>query len=230
MLTITVVIPVYNEAALLPNRLLAIQARVKHSLFCKLLIVDGNSTDNSFKAVQDAGFTVIKTSKGRAIQMNFGAENTDSEIIYFLHLDSMPPLNFDEHIRSAVLQGASCGCFRLKFDSEHWWFACIAWPTRFNWNPFRGGDQSLFVTQKHWKQFGGFKAELICFEDHEILPKLQRNGHFVVLKQTITTSARRYHQNGLLKLQLIFIFLKILYYSKTVHANKIPIIYKRLVK
>ena len=80
--------------------------------------------------------------------MNAGAKAATGSILYFLHADSFPPKNFDQHIINEVEKGNSAGCFRLKFDSNHWWLRLASWLTQFRWRACRGGDQSQFITKK----------------------------------------------------------------------------------
>lgn len=47
---------------------------------CEIIVVDGQSSDNTCEAVRRAGFTCIRSpQKGRAAQMNLGAEKSEGD-------------------------------------------------------------------------------------------------------------------------------------------------------
>ena len=78
-------------------------------------------TKFSKKKFTRTNITLISSPKGRAKQMNLGAKNAKGDIFYFLHADSLPPNRFDKFIIDEVKKGNKAGCFRMQFDSAHWW-------------------------------------------------------------------------------------------------------------
>lgn len=134
------------------------------------------------------------------------------EILYFLHADSIPPKNFTDHIICAKVKGYSSGSFRLRFDLSHWFLKANCWFTRFDLNAVRFGDQSLFVTQDVFKKSGGFKESLLMMEDQEIIHRIKKQGKFTVMNASVITSARKYRDNGIFRMQGIFYRIWFLYY------------------
>ncbi|MFC7669622.1 hypothetical protein ACFQT0_21320 [Hymenobacter humi] len=120
-------------------------------------------------------------------------------------------MGFLHHIRAAVAAGYGCGCFRLAFDERHWFLQANAWFTRFNVAAVRFGDQSLFVTKRVLEQAGGYREDLIIMEDQEIIGRLLRHARLRVLPATVLTSARKYRENGVFRLQGVFFLLTLLY-------------------
>ncbi|HEU5145982.1 MAG TPA: glycosyltransferase family 2 protein, partial [Chryseosolibacter sp.] len=158
------------------------------------------------------GATVIECPrKGRSAQMNDGAQKSRGSILYFLHADSIPPRSFAEDIRRAVQAGNAMGCYRLRFDFNHWFLKANAWFTRFDINAFRYGDQSLFVTRCCFEKAGGFCEKHIVMEDNEIVRRLKKLGRFVILPREVITSARKYIDNGVFKMQGAFYLIYFLY-------------------
>ncbi len=147
---------------------------------------------------------LIASSKGRAIQMNVGANQAKGDILYFLHADSYPPNNFDELIINEVENGNPAGCFKMKFDSNHWWLKLAGWLTQFSWKACRGGDQSQFITKDLFEKLNGFDENYSVYEDYDLINKLYDKKQFVVIQEWLTTSARRYDANGIWKLQFHF--------------------------
>ena len=121
------------------------------------------------------------------------------------------------------------GCYRLRFDVDHWFLKANAWFTRFDVNAFRYGDQSLFVSRENFDRVGGFSEKHIVFEDYDIIKRLRRQGKFAILKKEVTTSARKYVSNGIFKMQGIFYLMYIVYrlgYSQ----EKMLALFRKLVR
>ncbi|MDP4284756.1 MAG: TIGR04283 family arsenosugar biosynthesis glycosyltransferase [Bacteroidota bacterium] len=210
---ISIIIPTYNEASQIAETIRkTLAARGDHET--EIIIVDGGSMDNTVSIARECGVkTVLSEHKGRAAQMNKGAAVAQGDIFYFLHADSIPPVNFTNYIIDALAKGFSSGCFRLSFDYDHWFLKANCWFTRFDINAVRFGDQSLFVTKKIFQSIGGFKEDILMMEDQEIIHRIKEYGKFVVMNGTINTSARKYLDNGIYRLQVIFFLIWFLYYS-----------------
>ncbi len=171
----------------------------------EILLIDGGSTDKSLEIAKSiSGITVLSSPKGRPIQMNFGAKSANFEVLYFLHIDSHPPKNFDALIIQEVKRGNLAGCFRMKFRSQHPWLKFIGWLTRFKLRACRGGDQSQFITKDLFYAIGGYNEEFLIYEDQLLISELYTRKEFVVIPKWLTTSARRFEEVGVFNLQLIF--------------------------
>jgi hypothetical protein len=153
-------------------------------------------------------------TKGRAAQMNFGASKAKGEVLYFLHADSFPPINIIDDIFENIKKGFHSGCYKLSFDSDEILLKFYTWFTKFNVDVFRFGDQSLYVHKDLFHKIGGFNNSLIVMEDQQIVREIKRQGKFIVMNGAITTSSRKYKRIGILKLQLIFTLIVILFYMR----------------
>ena len=211
--SISIVIPVLNEAANI-NRLLAhlIENETGENI-SEIIVVDGNSQDNTTELVKEfsknstIAIRLIQSERGRAKQMNAGANHSKSTILYFLHADSYPPKGFDTLIISEIEKQQLAGCFKMRFDSNHWWLAIVGWATRFNWKICRGGDQSLFITKALFNEIGGFDQRYIIYEDQILTNQLYKRKQFVVIQHWIVTSARLYEKKGVWNLQYHFLMI-----------------------
>lgn len=205
MTKISVVIPVLNEVdsiGLLLNHLLD-NSNPEH--IAEFIVVDGGSTDGSQQIIETfQNVLLLSSQKGRAKQMNLGAAYATGTILYFLHADSFPPKHFDELIISEIKKGNNAGCFRLKFDSNHWWLRLASWLTQFSWRACRGGDQSQFITSALFDEIGGYNEDYIIYEDNILINELYSRNQFVVINKKIKTSARLYRKHGVWKLQYHF--------------------------
>lgn len=210
---ISIIIPTYNEEENIAETIIEIKKRDNESLISEIIISDGQSTDKTVAIALNKGATVVVCKmKGRAAQMNYGASIAKGEILYFLHADSIPPKGFTKNIVDAFKKNYVAGCFRLAFDYDHWFLKANCWFTRFNVNSVRFGDQSLFVTKNVFEKCGGFDESLLLMEDQEIIHRIKKNGKFIVMNNAVITSARKYLDNGIYRMQGIFVGIWFLYY------------------
>ena len=205
MSKLSVIIPMFNEASNIGALIEHLKTRANDLKDLEIIVVDGGSEDNSIDVVSEFNhINLVSSEKGRAKQMNAGAKIATGEILYFLHADSFPPSNFDRLIQSEVDKGNLAGCFRLKFDHNHWWLRLAGWLTKFSWRACRGGDQSQFITKELFDEIGGFDERYVIYEDNDLINKLYARKQFVVIQKPIQTSARCYRRHGIWKLQYHF--------------------------
>ena len=211
-MSISIIIPTLNEERYIGRLLKYLKNDQSYQLVTEILVVDGRSDDRTRILASELGARVISSAvRHRAVQMNLGAAKATGTILYFLHADTFPPREFASRILQAVGTGCHCGCFRLKFNWDHWFLGANSWFTRFNFQVFRYGDQSLFVGRHAFFKVGGFKQELKLFEDQDIVVRLKRAYSFVVLPDYVVTSARKYRRNGPYRLQLVYYWLYLLF-------------------
>lgn len=202
--SISIVIPVLNEEDTISTLLSYLEENTSSKNIKEIIIVDGGSTDNTIALAKENNVKAIISEKGRSRQMNSGARCATGNILYFLHVDTLPPKNFDVFILNAVRKGNQAGCFRMKFDSSSRFLRFFAWCTRLNYKICRGGDQSLFITKALFENSGGFNEDYVVYEDNEFTDRLYELIDFKILPRHVITSARRYEQKGEVKLQYHF--------------------------
>lgn len=208
---VSVIVPVLNEESNIGILLEHLDRNLAKPEEVEVLVVDGGSKDKttsiarSYQERLSYSIDVISSAPGRATQMNTGAKHARGYILYFLHVDSLPPKNFDRWIANYVSKGHLAGCFRMRFDNDHILLRFCQWFTRINMKFCRGGDQSLFVDGATFRDMGGYDQAFGIYEDCEFTGRLYdaRIG-FVVIPKTVTTSARKYQTNGTWRLQYHF--------------------------
>lgn len=201
---ISIIVPILNEADYIGKLLSCLQNKIAPEHVEEILVIDGGSTDSSLKIAEEYGATIVHSEKGRAKQMNLGAQMAKAEILYFLHADTLPPKNFVLYILEAVKGGFQAGCFQMQFDSNSRFLKFFAWFTRINHQICRGGDQSLFVTKRLFQNSKGFNEDYKIYEDNEFIGRLYKKTKFKVLPLQVKTSARRYEKVGAIRLQYHF--------------------------
>lgn len=207
---LSIVIPTLNEEKVIGRTLSELRSRSsgRH----EIIVVDGGSRDDTVSVVRQNGADrVVREGRGRARQMNAGARAAGSDVLYFLHADTIPPEHFDRRILTAVERGVPAGCFRLSFQPSHPLLSLYAWFTRFDIDAFRFGDQSLFVTRRLFLESGGMREDHLLMEDQEFVRRLKSRARFEILAPPVTTSSRKYRRNGIVRLQLIYFWIWLRY-------------------
>lgn len=227
---ISVIIPTYNEEKHIQATIHNVWQSDTASLVKEIIVADGGSTDATFAIACSEGVTaVVSPKKGRSAQMNFGASLAGQQILYFLHADTIVPPGFTNDIKLAIEKGYTAGCFMLQFDHNHWFLKANCWFTRFDVDAFRYGDQSLFVRREYFNKVNGFCEKHIVFEDYRIIKQLKKEGPFAIIKKPVITSARKYLDNGVIKMQGIFYMMYFLYRAGYSQPELVST-YKRLIK
>ncbi|NTW69078.1 MAG: glycosyltransferase family 2 protein [Chlorobiaceae bacterium] len=201
--SLSVIIPTFNEEAGIAESLQALLNLVKGTQAFEIIVSDASS-DRTPEILATFPVTVCRNAKGRARQMNTGARHATGSILYFLHADTLPPATFLDDIRSAIQNGKRAGCFKMKFDDENPLMSLFGWFTQFPLPVCRGGDQSLFIERSLFEEIGGFNEELQIMEDYDMVRRIEAHTPVHILEAEVTTSARKFQQNGIIPLQINF--------------------------
>lgn len=214
-MAITIIIPTYNEEKTILDLLTHLSLGIKDEKDAEILVVDGGSTDNTMKIVVEHGYKcILSDRKGRAAQMNIGAELASGNILYFVHADTRPPSSFVADIDQALAEGFQSGCYRYQFDHyPNPLLKINAYCTRFDRIMCRGGDQTLFITRELFNQIGGFREDFAIMEDYDLIKKIQRNSSFKIIQKDATVSSRKYNDNGYFRVQIANLTVFMMYFA-----------------
>ncbi|MFO7846318.1 MAG: hypothetical protein R6V27_07145 [Balneolaceae bacterium] len=168
---------------------------------------------------------LMAPSKGRAVQMNTGADSANGSILYFVHADSKPPETFQQDIRKSVESGERAGCYRFAFDSDHPMLKVNSYFTQFDRLMCRGGDQTLFITRDLFDELKGFRNDYKIMEDFEFISRLRKRESFTIIPKDTIVSARKYEDNSYLKVNFENLIVFTMFYlgasqETMVHAYK----------
>lgn len=200
-MNISIIIPTLNESktiALLVSHLLL----HSKSLVKEIIVVDGGSVDNTLQIASNLGVIAVSSpEKGRAAQMNFGASLSTGDILYFVHADTIPPIDFAQSILEKINDGYEAGRFRTCFDSNALLLFINAFFTRFDLFVCYGGDQSLFIRSSVFTSLDGFNQSMVIMEDYDIVARLKKIARYGIIQKDILVSARKYELNSWWKVQ-----------------------------
>jgi len=216
-MSIAVIIPVLNEQDALPSLLNALLPLE----FEEVILVDGNSHDRSVEVAKTVlekapnfHCRVISGPRGRAIQMNAGAAQATADLLLFLHADTQLPHNAKTVIEQALSHPHVVGGrFDVRFpqDRGYAWVVSRMMNHRSRFSGICTGDQAMFVRRGVFESMGGF-ADMPLMEDIEFSRRLKRKGAVLALKETVTTSFRRWEQQGPLRTILRMWVLRFFYW------------------
>lgn len=199
---ISIIIPVFNEAAIIEKTLLQLQQNSQ----VEIIVVDGGSQDETVTLAEQTGVKVIKSSNGgRALQMNAGAAIAQADILLFLHADTQLPANYIEIVQKTLSSPqAIAGAFELAIDGQDLSLRIVEilvkMRSRFLSLPY--GDQAIFLTKEVFQDLGGF-AKLPIMEDFELVQRLKRQGKIIIAPLAAVTSSRRWQKLGIWQTTII---------------------------
>lgn len=208
---LSIIVPVLNEAAFLGDYLGQLQAMRRDGH--EVIVVDGGSSDGSLALAQGLADAVLQAPRGRALQMNAGAERARGEVLLFLHADTQLPAGAAESIRRGLAGGAGWGRFDVSISGRHWLLPVIAacMNLRSRYTGIATGDQAIFVDARLFSDLGGF-PELALMEDIALSRRLKARCWPVCLRARVLTSGRRWEQVGVLRTVLLMWGLRLAYF------------------
>jgi rSAM/selenodomain-associated transferase 2 len=220
----SIIVPVFNEARLLPTCLAHLRERATGA---EVIVADGGSTDGTSDLARDLCDHIVVSERNRAIQMNAGARVAHGDILWFLHVDAEVPHGcLDEIERIMDNSKVAGGFFRIRLP--------LGWVYRFTDSfahyagillRMRCGDHGLFCRRTVFLEIGGF-PEVPLMEDVEFFRLLRRRGRVGYSQERIVASPRRYESIGRARLTLAYGLIAMLYIFG-VPLTKLASIYER---
>jgi rSAM/selenodomain-associated transferase 2 len=205
----SIIVPVFNEAPLIRRFLGHLSERAPGA---EIIVADGESTDGT--ADLAAGFCdrLVESQRGRAKQMNAGAQAANGDILWFVHADVELPLQcLDEIARIMEDSNVVGGYFRIRLPRG------LVYRLTDGFAHYAGillrmrcGDHGIFCRRTAFVDVGGFPT-VPLMEDVEFFRRLHRCGRVVHSEKRIVVSPRRYEAIGRARLTFAYGFIATLY-------------------
>ena len=196
--SLAIVMPVLNEAAGIEAALRALMPLMARGV--RVLVADGGSADDTpARARRFGGVEVIEAARGRAAQMNAGAQAASgARVLLFLHADTTLPPDADRLIEQALAGGRHVwGRFDVRIAGRPRMLRVVAacMNVRSRWSGIATGDQALFMTRAAFDAIGGFPEQPLM-EDIEMSKRLRTLSRPACLRERVITSGRRWESRG----------------------------------
>lgn len=213
---VSIIIPVYNEEAVIKEALGGIN-RLEGSF--EVIIVDGGSGDKTLQVINDedikhAAIGLVRSPRGRAKQMNYGASLAENDTLLFLHADSILPPNAVALVESALKdEGCIGGGFSLAIDEQAIIYRLIALFSNLRVRLFGHffGDQAVFMRKEVFWRLGGFR-EIELMEDMDLSQRAKKIGKMIQLPDKVKSSARRWKWGGVWRTIWLMQKIKLMYF------------------
>src|SRR5262249_14781480 len=147
----------------------------------------------------------VVAPRGRGAQMNAGAAVAQADVLLFLHADTRLPPGADRLIVAALARPDQVwGRFDARIGGRHPLLPVVA--TLMNWRSrltgIATGDQAMFVRRAAFAVVAGF-PDIALMEDIIVSKRLRHLSRPACLAARVTTSGRRWDQNGLFRTILL---------------------------
>ena len=222
---LSVIIPTLNEAAAIRPTLDSLQALRGRG--AEVIVTDGGSADGTPALAALLADRVLAAPKGRARQMNSGAEAAGGEVLLFLHADTRLPERADGMVLDGLAAGGRVwGRFDVHIEGRPWMLRVVAFcmNRRSRWTGVATGDQAMFVRREAFWALGGFPVQPLM-EDIELSKRLRRLGPPLCLRERAATSGRRWESRGVWRTIWLMWRLRWLYW-RGVAAEKLAEAYR----
>ncbi|HET6725659.1 MAG TPA: TIGR04283 family arsenosugar biosynthesis glycosyltransferase [Gammaproteobacteria bacterium] len=206
MRTLSVCIPVLNEAASLP-RLLA-QLHAQQDVTLDVVVADGGSTDGCIETLPPGVRLVVGQGRGRGAQLNAAARMARGDMLLFLHADSWidAPRLLANAMTALLATHRQAGYdhvaahFPLRFQRTQGrcelLFRYMEAKTRLNRPGTINGDQGMLMSRNFFESLGGFDETRPFLEDQDMAARVFATGRWITLPGRLGTSARRFESLG----------------------------------
>lgn len=203
MAHLSVIVPVFNEAAGIVAALTALSPLRQHGV--EVIVADGGSQDDTVALATPLADQVIAAPRGRAAQMNAGAAQATGNMLLFLHADTQLPTDADTLIAKSMQQfGGAWGRFDVHIDGTHFMLPLVAamMNARSRLTGIATGDQAMFVARDVFVKAEGF-PDIPLMEDLVLSKRLKQIGPPLCLRARVTTSGRRWERHGVIRTILL---------------------------
>lgn len=196
---ISVIIPVLNESKVITG--LLGQLQVLRECSHQVIVVDGGSCDDTVAIARSCVDKVIQCEPGRARQMNAGAEIADGNILWFLHADSILPVDADVLVERAMsISGSFWGRFDVRLSGKPILLRLVerSMNMRSLITGIATGDQGIFCLKQEFYRYGGY-SDIPLMEDIDLSSRFKSIQRPARIKIPVTTSSRRWEKQGIIR-------------------------------
>ena len=217
-MSVTLLVPTLDEAKALPELVQIFAALDPRP--GEILLVDGGSVDETCAIAEAAGWRVLSTARGRALQINAGVAAAQGDIVCVVHADTHPPGDMvaviertlsDPAIALASFTPVIRGPEKTRWGTtihnwaKTWYAPLLTRPHLF----VRGvrllfGDHAMFFRRTDFLATGGCTPGDAVMEEADLCVKFALLGKVKMVARRVYTSDRRIAEWGALKANWIY--------------------------
>ncbi|MFI4919926.1 MAG: glycosyltransferase, partial [Legionellales bacterium] len=196
--TVSIVIPVKNEAEFLPHSISALlKAITYYGDPAEIIIVDNGSTDSTVEIASSFGCIVLENNDGNISRLrNIGAHAALGKYLGFIDADCVVA-EFWLTICVESLRSGTVGIVGTRAIPdlgnatwvENGWFRLISGVERPDY-PFWIGTSNMLMLRSVFLDVGGFDENLVTAEDVNLCRKVLRNSSIKLEKRIDTIHLR----------------------------------------
>jgi glycosyltransferase involved in cell wall biosynthesis len=203
-MTLSIILPAFNEARLLPTTLAAVQearrALDSEGWASEVIVCDNNSTDDTGRIAREHGARVVFEPVNMiARARNAGASVATGDWLVFIDADSQPSRELFTAMVAAIRSGrvlAGGATVRMDSDDLRVRIGAAFWNTASRLRGLMAGS-FIFVEAAAFRRIGGFSGQFYAAEEidltHRLRPLARASGRRIVIlsKTPLLTSARK---------------------------------------
>lgn len=191
---ISFVIPAYNEEKYLAPTLAAVHDAMRPlGEPYEIVVANDNSSDATAQVAEQGCARVVNVQKRQiAGTRNAGAAAAKGDLLVFVDADTRINEAVMRSALAAVRDGAIGGGAGVRFyDGPPWVHRHVKWiGAVMRWCKWAAGC-FVFATRGAFEAVGGFDEQFYASEEIHFSRAMKRHGRFVVLREFVTTSARK---------------------------------------
>ena len=194
---ISFIVPAHNEERFLAAALASIRAAAASAgVPFELIVVDDESTDGTADIARSCGAVVVAVSlRHIAAVRNAGARAASGDVLIFVDADTSVPAATLAGALDALARGAVGGGARVQMDASAAPWVRRVWGivSLMFWLRLAAGC-FMFARRDAFDAVGGYDERLFCAEEIVLSRALGARGRFVIVRDPVTTSSRKFEQ------------------------------------
>ena len=214
---ISIIIPTLNEELIIESTLENLRMCIRNTPH-EIIVSDGGSCDKTVTIAEKFAL-VVKSEKGKAIQLNEGAKRAAGDILFFVQADTTIPKGALETIEVKIyIQRYDGGGFSNVFSEHNKKIKILGRILNFKIftndhqkNLIFFGDNGIFCKRELFNKLGGFNL-IPIMEDYNFSKRMRDQFKAVrIMDPKLIMSSRRFVKDGFVKTRLLWIVIKRLY-------------------
>lgn len=192
---ISFIVPAYNEENLIGRTLESLNRAAKEiGDPYEIVVANDASTDRTAAIAESHGARVVSVNRRQiAATRNEGAREATGDQLIFVDADTVVSHEVVRAAIDAMNKGAAGGGSAVGFDGQLPRYAEMTFPMLVR--IFRAAGLAcgcfIFCTRRAFDAVGGFDETLFASEEIAMSRALKRQGRFVVLRESVTSSGRK---------------------------------------